>query len=85
MKPLPETTKSSRPLQAAVGGLKAVIAVILFWVGFNSFLIGWAYFHEKAYWVPLLMGTGMVFGGISLLTKGVRQMAAVLVRNAGRR
>jgi len=85
MQPLSETTKSNSPLQAAAGGLKALIAVILFWLGLNSFLIGWAYFHEKAYWVPLLVGTGLVFGGTSLLAKGVSQMAAVLVRNAGRR
>lgn len=85
MKPLAETSKSNPHLLAALGALKTLIAMILLWIGLNSLFIGWAYFHEKAYWVPLLVGAGLIFGAISLLVKGVGQMGAVSGQNTGRR
>lgn len=78
MRLTPEISDSSRRLSALSGGLKGLIALVLVWVGINSFMVGWAYNCRKGAWMPLLAGAVLVIFGIWLLGRGVEQITANL-------
>jgi len=78
MKLIPEISGSSRHLAAISGGLKGLIALVLLWVGINSFIVGWAYNCRKGAWMPLLTGAVLTVFGIWLLGRGVEQIMANL-------
>lgn len=78
MRLTPEISDSSRRLAAVSGGLKGLSALVLLWVGINSFIVGWAYNCRKGAWMPLLVGAVLVIFGIWLLGRGVEQITANL-------
>ncbi|MDY6850758.1 MAG: hypothetical protein SV487_01595 [Thermodesulfobacteriota bacterium] len=78
MRLTPEISKSNRRLGALSGGLKGLIALVLVWVGINSFIIGWAYNFRKGAWMPLLAGAVLTVLGVWLLGRGVEQITANL-------
>lgn len=73
-----DSKEISRPLNAAAGCLKSIFGVIIFWVGFNSLLVGVAYSSLRGSWAPLLVGSVFFFAGLLLLGSGVGQIGQSL-------
>ena len=73
MKLAPSRKKKNRPLEVSAGCLKSVLAVVLLWIGLNSYLIGRAYYLERGAWLPRVAGVIGVLAGIYLLWRGVGQ------------
>jgi hypothetical protein len=81
MKLEPTRPKKNRRVEAALGCLTSLLALTIFWVGLNSFLIGRAFFSEKAAWAPRTLGAIGVLIGAILLWRGVSRF----VKNASKR
>ena len=67
----PTKPKKNRPLEAGLGCLTFLAALVIFWVSLNSFLIGRAYFFEKAAWAPRTIGAIGILIGAILLWRGI--------------
>ena len=73
MKLSPTTPEPNRALQVLAGGLKAAAAVVLFWIGLHSFLIGLAYSAQTGSWLPRFTGVVAVLLAIWVLIRAVGQ------------
>ena len=67
-----------------MAGLKTLAAVVIYWFGLNSFLVGLAYSTSPGYWLPLAVGVVLVLSSIVLLWSGVRQFKANIRRQTYR-
>ena len=74
MKLRPDITKPNRTWMTFLGSLKSLLAMFMFWVGINSFLIGVAYNSLKGSWMPRISGIFIGLLGILLLHRGIRQV-----------
>lgn len=69
---LEETTAAARRLNIFAGLLLCLAAAAALWAGLTSCLIGLAYRPLAGYWMPGLVGLGLVGLGVWLLPRGVR-------------
>jgi hypothetical protein len=50
-----------------------ILGVVCYWFGLNSALIGVAYYYQKGFWLPCLVGTCGGLVGIYWIYKGVNK------------